>query len=72
MAQYRSHKRKIPKERRVGGWRSALNNPGTSKEGRAHARRQLILHGHVIDAFTSTTMNTRVRRWLGLRARHRN
>lgn len=63
MAQYRSHKRKIPKERRIGGWRvsmiewlwymlilltfsssqSALNNPGTSKEGRAHARRQLIL-----------------------------
>lgn len=31
----------------------------------------LLQHGHVIDAFTSTTMNTRVRRWLGLRARHR-
>lgn len=24
MAQYRSHKRKIPKERRVGGWRVSV------------------------------------------------
>ncbi|PWN90124.1 hypothetical protein FA10DRAFT_266626 [Acaromyces ingoldii] len=43
MAKYRSHQRKIPKERRVAGWKAALNNPSTSSEGRSHARRQLLM-----------------------------
>lgn len=76
MAKYRSHKRKIPKERTLGGYKvswsteqmawviaamgthptlsaqAALNNPSTSKEARAHARKQLILvsSGAVSDA----------------------
>ncbi|PWN26258.1 hypothetical protein BDZ90DRAFT_222026 [Jaminaea rosea] len=67
---YRSHKRKVPKERQVAGWKAALNNPSTSSDGRWHARKMLLMKGHIGDAlFTHASMGTRVRRVLGLRAK---
>ncbi|PWN39145.1 hypothetical protein IE81DRAFT_318359 [Ceraceosorus guamensis] len=69
MAKYRSHKRKIDKDRQLAGWRSALNNPSTTSAGRSHARKQLLMRGHVGDALFSTSINTRIRRMLGLRAK---
>lgn len=39
---YRSHKRHPDKQRQVAGWKAALNNPSTTKEGRRHARKMLL------------------------------
>ncbi|KAJ9476627.1 hypothetical protein PHBOTO_000280 [Pseudozyma hubeiensis] len=68
---YRPHKHIPDKERVIAGYVSALNNPSTTREGRAHARKQLLKKGHIKDAFFSTSVNTRIRRMLGLRAKRR-
>ncbi|KAL9934104.1 hypothetical protein V8E36_007186 [Tilletia maclaganii] len=61
---------KKDKDRRIAGWKAALNNPNTGSEARAKARRNLLMRGHVKDAFFSTSFNTKIRRALGLRAKN--
>lgn len=52
-------------------FQAALNNPNTTKEARAHARKELLLRFHIKDAFFSTSMNTRIRRAFGLQAKRK-
>ncbi|CAO1635262.1 unnamed protein product [Jaminaea pallidilutea] len=68
---YRSHKRTVSKERQVAGWKAALNNPSTTSDGRRHARLMLFKKGHIKAALlTHASLDTRIRRMLGLRAKH--
>ncbi|CAD6891485.1 unnamed protein product [Tilletia controversa] len=61
---------KKDKNRRVAGWKAALNNPNTTNEGRSHARKQLLMRGHVKDALFSSSFSTKLRRAFGLRAKN--
>ncbi|KAE8209987.1 hypothetical protein CF327_g6086 [Tilletia walkeri] len=60
---------KKDKDRRVAGWKAALNNPNTTAEGRSHARKNLLMRGHFKDAFFSSSFDTKFRRAFGLRAK---
>ncbi|PWN53730.1 hypothetical protein IE53DRAFT_377113 [Violaceomyces palustris] len=72
MTSYRYYYRRKPdKDKVIAGYKAALNNPNTTKEGRSHARKQLILKGRFKEAFTSRSLSTRIRSALGLRAKRR-
>ncbi|KAK0552638.1 hypothetical protein OC846_002811 [Tilletia horrida] len=60
---------KKDKDHRIAGWKAALNNPNTTSEGRSNARRNLLMRGHVKDAFFSSSFDTKFRRMFGLRAK---
>ncbi|KAJ8086727.1 hypothetical protein PM082_005550 [Marasmius tenuissimus] len=52
------------KDRVAGGYKAALSNPNTTKEGRKHAKHELRKRGHS----THVPFMTKVKRTLGIRS----
>jgi len=53
------------KDRVAGGFKAALSNPNTTREGRKHAKRELQLMGRGYEAHVP--FMTKVKRTLGIR-----
>jgi len=54
------------KDRVAGGYKAALSNPNTSREGRKHAKRELKLMGRGNE--THVSLMTKIKRTLGIRS----
>jgi len=54
------------RDRVAGGYKAALSNPNTTRDGRKHAKRELQLMGRGNEAHVS--FMTKVKRTLGIRA----
>ncbi|KAL5527550.1 hypothetical protein ACEPAG_6351 [Sanghuangporus baumii] len=56
-------------DRRAGGYKAALHNPNTTREGRKQAKRELRAMGRGNEAHGHPSLSSRIKRMFGIRSR---